>query len=122
MYSEDGPFSLSQAVKEHTKWIEKGRIHDPDKVEELLHKTRNYDKLPDRLKNTFEQNRDNWYYFPPESGTRITSTSIFNTEYALIGMSGVYGTDDCYKNSSGFVYGRVATDARGSSDDKTALF
>ncbi len=88
VYSEDGPFSLSQAVKRHTEWIEKGRICDPDKVEELLHKTRNYDKLPHRLKNTFEQNRDNWYYFPPESGTRITSTSIFNTEYALIGMSG----------------------------------
>ena len=80
--------SLSQAVKKHKTRIEEGRIRDPDKVEKLLHKTRNYDRLPDRLKNTFEQNRDNWYYIPPESGKRIISTSIFNTDYVLVGMLG----------------------------------
>lgn len=90
MYSEDGPFSLSQAVKEHTEFIEKNdKIRrDPDTVEELLHKTHNYDKLPDRLKNTFEQNRDNWYYWLPENGRGIMFTGIFNTEYVLTVMTG----------------------------------
>ena len=89
VYSEDGPFSLSQAVKIHTEWIERGdRVCDPDKVEELLYKTQSYDKLPDRLKNTFEQNRENWMYLPPEDGTKVKFATIYITDYVLASMAG----------------------------------
>lgn len=88
-YLEEGPFSLKKAKTLVDKDVAKeGSIRDPEGIEELLQKTRNYDKLPDRLKNVFEQNRENWYYALPEWQDKKQNGRLLLTNYLSIVHAG----------------------------------